>query len=126
GDADLGFFADEALREAFARDLAPLADIILPNAFELEALSGVPVAGAADVERARTALGRPAVVATSVAVPGRHELLATVIATGGGATSVEVTHLPVRPAGTGDLLAGLTAARLALGLGLEAAVARAV
>ncbi|HET7410928.1 MAG TPA: pyridoxal kinase [Paracoccaceae bacterium] len=126
GDADLGFFADEPLREAFIHDVVPLADVVLPNAFELTALCCVPIDGAEDVARARASLGRPAVVATSVPVPGRPDRLATVTATETACASIEVTRLPVRPAGTGDLLAGLTAARLALGLELETAVARAV
>lgn len=126
GDADLGFFADAPLREAFARELVPLADLVLPNAFELGALSGVPITGAERVVEARAALGRPAVVATSVPVDGRPDRLATVTAREARCTAVEVARLPVRPAGTGDLLSGLVAARLALGIPLEAAVARAV
>ena len=126
GDADLGFFADEPLRAVFARELVPLADIVLPNAFELGALSGVPVTGAEAVVAARAALGRPAVVATSVPVPDRPDRLATVTVSDAGCTVIEAPCLPVRPAGTGDLLSGLTVARLALGLDLEAAVARAV
>lgn len=126
GDADIGFFADEVLREAFARELVPLADVILPNAFELGTLSGVDVTEAEAVAEARAALGCPAVVATSVPVRDRPDRLATVVATEAGCNVIEVTRLPVRPAGTGDLLSGLIAARLALGLDLEAAVARAV
>lgn len=126
GDQDLGFFVDEALRDAFARDLVPQADVILPNAFELATLSGMAIGCADDVGRARAKLGCPAVVATSVAVPERPDLLATVTATETGCDSVEVTRLPVRPVGTGDLLGGLVAARLAQGTPLPAAVARAV
>ncbi|HET9070000.1 MAG TPA: pyridoxal kinase [Amaricoccus sp.] len=126
GDADIGFFAGEPLRAAFAATLVPLADLILPNAFELAALSGLPVREAANVDPARRALGRKAVVATSVPVPGRPDRLATVTASEAGVASVEVARLPVRPAGTGDLLAGLVAARLALGVALPAAVERAV
>lgn len=126
GDADLGYFADAPLRAAFARDLVPLADIILPNAFELETLAGLPVTCAQDVARARVALGCPAVVATSVPVADRPDLLATVTATATSCHAIDVPRLPVRPAGTGDLLTGLTVARLALGLDLDTAVARAV
>lgn len=126
GDADLGHFADAALRDAFADRLVPLADVILPNAFELTTLCGFPITSAQDVARARLALGRPAVVGTSVPVPGRPGRLATVTATAEALSAVEVAHLPVRPAGTGDLLAGLVAARLALRLALPDAVARAV
>lgn len=124
GDADIGFFTPPELRAAFAGRLVPLADVILPNAFELATLAGRPVETPADVAAARTVLALPAVVATSV--PAGADRLATVTATAAGLTVAEVERLPVRPAGTGDLLAGLTAARLALGLPLAAAVARAV
>jgi pyridoxine kinase len=126
GDVDLGFFADEALRLAFAGELVPRADVILPNAFELAALSGIAIDRPSDVRRARAALGRMTVVATSIPVPGRPDRLATVATGEVGATIVEVDRLPVRPAGTGDLLAGLVVARLALGRPLEEAVQRAV
>lgn len=126
GDADLGFFADAALRRAFAEDLVPLADLILPNAFELEALSGVAIDGLHAVAAACAALCTPAAVATSVPVAGQTDRLATVVAGGGGCTSIEVSCLPVRPAGTGDLLTGLTVARLALGFDLNTAVSWAV
>ncbi|MBP7243578.1 pyridoxal kinase [Amaricoccus sp.] len=126
GDADIGFFAKAPLREAFASLLVPRADLILPNAFELAALAGFPIESAADVERARAALGGPAVVATSVPVAAAPERLGIVTAAPGDVTVVEVARLSVRPAGTGDLLSGLVAARLALGLPLAAAVAHAV
>lgn len=126
GDSDLGFFADEALRTVFATELVPLADLILPNAFELAALSGIAITGPDAVAEARAALGHPAVVATSVQVADRPDRLATVTASDAGLRGIEVRRLPVRPAGTGDLLAGLTVARLALGLDLETAVSRAV
>lgn len=126
GDADLGYFADPSLRDAFAQLLVPLADVILPNAFELGSLCGFDVTCALDVARARTTLGRAAVAATSVAVPARPGWLATVTDTAQGCTSVEVARRAVRPAGTGDLLAGLVAARLARGRPLAEAVARAV
>ncbi|MAM36930.1 MAG: pyridoxal kinase [Paracoccus sp. (in: a-proteobacteria)] len=126
GDADLGFFADAALRRAFAEDLVPLADLILPNAFELEALSGVAIDGPDAVAAARAVLGTPAVVATSVPVEGWPDRLGTVTVSDAGRSIIKMPRLPVRPAGTGDLLAGLTVARLALGVDLDTAVARAV
>jgi pyridoxine kinase len=75
GDADLGFFTEEPLHNAFSQDVVPLADVILPNAFELSALSGLAVAGREDVARARESLRCPAVVATSVPVANRPDLL---------------------------------------------------
>jgi len=125
GDVDLGFFADQPLRNAFIQDLVPLADVILPNAFELSALSGLEISGKEDVIHARKALRCPAIVATSITNP-YPDRLATVIATEGRCISLDVQRLPLRPAGTGDLLSGLTVARLALGHDLESAVTNAV
>lgn len=126
GDTDIGYFADPTLQTAFRHELVPLADIILPNAFELSALSGVDVTRAEAVSDARIALGCRAITATSVPVQDRPNRLATVTSTAAGRTAIEVDRLPVRPAGSGDLFSGLTVARLALGLDLDAAVARAV
>lgn len=125
GDADLGFFAPPDLRAAFAARLVPLADVVFPNAFELEALSGLAIASAADVAAARAGLGVAAIVATSVPVPGEADRIATVTATAAGLDQVEHPRLSVRPAGTGDLLAGLTIALHVRGMVLPAAVARA-
>jgi pyridoxine kinase len=125
GDADIGFFAVEDLRAVFAARLVPLADLIFPNAFELSALAGRPIAGPADVAAARAVLGVPAVVATSVPVPGRDDRISTVTATEAGLWVAEQARLPARPAGTGDLLAALTVARLVRGMPLHAAAAAA-
>lgn len=126
GDTDLGFFAPEDLRQVFAQGLVPLADVIFPNAFELAALAGLAVAGPDDVAAARERLGVGAVVATSVPVPDRADLLGTVTAGPGGVAVATTPRLNVRPAGTGDLLAGLTVARLAQGVPLADAAGRAV
>lgn len=126
GDADLGFFASEDLRAAFAGRLVPLADVIFPNAFELGFLAGAAVAGPADVAGARARLRVPAVVATSVPVPGRPDQLATVLVDASGCHVFATERLAVRPAGTGDLLAGLVAARLARGAAPAEAVRLAV
>lgn len=126
GDSDLGFFAAPELREVFASQLVPLADVIFPNAFELGALSGIDITSAEAVERARQILHRPGIVCTSVLRPEAPGRIATVTATADGLSLAEVAALNVRPMGTGDLLGGLTAARAALGLPLDKAVAKAV
>lgn len=126
GDIDLGFFAAPELRAAFAEDLVPQADVIFPNAFELGALSQIEITSAEDVARAREAIGVKAVVCTSVLRPEAPGKIATVTATADSLDIAEVSALEVRPMGTGDLLGGLTAARVALGLPLPQAVTKAV
>ena len=59
-------------------------------------------------------------------VQDRPDRLATVTASDRGCTAIVVARLPVRSDGTGDLLSGLTVARLALGRELEPAVAHAI
>ncbi len=125
GDADIGFFVPHDLRARFAERLVPMADIVTPNAFELAALAGVPVGRAEDVASAAARLAPPTIVATSVpcADPAT---VATVLAAAGSAWTIPTPRLDARPAGTGDLLAGLLAARLATGAAPLAALKAAV
>ncbi|MEM7567471.1 MAG: PfkB family carbohydrate kinase, partial [Pseudomonadota bacterium] len=126
GDAGrvyLGAEAAAALRDR----LAPLADILTPNAFEMEWLSGE-----ADASNDLTALRRraaahpaPHVVVTSApALLKGH--LGTLLVAPGDAVMFEARAAPGAPNGTGDLFGGLLAAHLSKGLDLEAALTRAV
>ena len=126
GDADIGFFAGEALRAAFAADLGAAR-----RSHPAERLRARRARRSAGATRPRTsrprarALGRRRWSRRRCPCPGGR--------TGSRPSPRRATgrdrrgsRLSVRPAGTGDLLSGLVAARLALGVPLPAAVARAV
>jgi pyridoxine kinase len=101
GDVDTGLYVKPEVAEAIAARLFPIADLVTPNAWEAERLTGVAVGDPASAVVAARALGRPALI-TSVRRGGRI-----------GAVYVDESHMlfahaperPEAPHGTGDLLA---------------------
>lgn len=130
GDSDLGFFVPEPLRAAFRERLLPLADVITPNQFELEFLTGAKIDDVAafshnaDALRAR-GLGLLVMTGGQLAdTPAGH--LDVCLAHTEGACRVRTPQLAFRPVGTGDVFTALLTAGLVRGADPEAAVAHAV
>lgn len=97
---------------AFFRDRAiPHADILIPNLYELETLTGIPVRSLGDAMRGAAAIrtrGPGTVVVTSL----RHEGtgtddVETLAVSAEGAFRVVTPMLPVRTSGAGDAFAAL-------------------
>ena len=116
GDVDRGFFVRPGIPELMRDQVVPAAQIITPNQFELEFLTGRPtstlgeVLAAADAARA---MGPGTVLVTSVL----HEsapagTLDMVVVTGSGAWSVTTPLLPRTFTGAGDLTAATFLAQL--------------
>ena len=115
GDVGRGVFVRPGIPE-FMRDRAvPAADLITPNQFELENLTGLPVTTLAEAKAAVAALqatmaasGPRAVLVTSLQVAetpaDRIELLA---AEGGAFHRVQTPMLPLSVNGAGDAIAAL-------------------
>lgn len=126
GDDDLGIFVDPGLPDIFRARLVPLADYITPNQFELELLSGQPARTATDLMAAlRVLRAKDAAVTGCVLAdtpPGQVE---AVIWSDGHLSRNSVTHLPIRPHGTGDLFTSLFVAGLCKGLSAAEAGAKA-
>ncbi|HYC03637.1 MAG TPA: pyridoxal kinase PdxY [Azospirillaceae bacterium] len=118
GDVGRGFFVRPGLPD-FMRDRAvPAADVITPNQFELEFLTGRPVtdlASALDAAAAARALGPATVLVTSLeraeADPATIEML---LDTADGAWLVATPRVPLEPPpnGAGDAVAALFLATL--------------
>ncbi|CAM3456959.1 pyridoxal kinase PdxY [Paracoccus nototheniae] len=111
GDVGRGIFVRPGIPE-FMRDVAvPAADIITPNHFELEYLTGGPARSAADLRRALAALhgmGPRIVLATSVlAADTPDDAIDMIASTPGGAWRVRVPRLQLNANGTGDMVAAL-------------------
>lgn len=111
GDVGRGVFVRPGIPE-FMRDRAvPAADLITPNQFELEHLTGLPVTTLAEAKAAVTALQRTgprAVLVTSLQVAetpeDQIELLA---AEGGEFHRIRTPMLPLSVNGAGDAIAAL-------------------
>jgi len=111
GDVGRGVFVRPGIPEYMRDRAVPAADLITPNQFELENLTGLPVTTLAEAKVAVTALqalGPRAVLVTSLKVAetpeDQIELLA---AEGGEFHRVRTPMLPLSVNGAGDAIAAL-------------------
>ncbi|QPF88824.1 pyridoxal kinase [Bradyrhizobium commune] len=129
GDDGRVYVADGIL-DVVRHRLLPAASMITPNQFELELLSGVTVVDPDALRSAAAAIAgqrRIDIVATGCTLADTPEgQVETVLCADGRLSRFATPLLPIRPYGTGDLLAGLIAAHLAKGTATEAAVRLAV
>ena len=125
-------YLDQAAAEAMSRDLAPRADLITPNAFEMGWLAGNErIAGnlkALDLKALHAAaLAHPAPIVVVTSAPALlRDHLGTLLVVDGQAVMAEARAAPQAPNGTGDLFGALLTAHLAHGRALEEALSRAV
>jgi pyridoxine kinase len=127
GDVGLGYYVRTGIPE-FYRDCAlALADVVTPNRFELECLSGSPVrnlAEARDAVAALRQLGPEIVLATSLEIdPNRVAVLA---AGPDGVWAVETPRLPIEATGCGDAVAALFLGWLLTGKSVPDALATTI
>lgn len=124
GDDDTGTYVTGGIAEFFRDRAFSAIDIVTPNRFELEYLSGRPVATLADAAAAALALrarGPRIVLATSLSpAPERVAMLA---AGPDGVWAVETPRLPVMLNGCGDVAAAVFLAHLLRGIGPPDALA---
>jgi len=113
GDTPKGLYVPSAVADAIADHLAPLADFITPNLWELDLLSGRDLYNAVEARDAARALRRPALVTSVPAGPGEVGLLYV-----DAQEAVLFAHpkLPSAPNGGGDLVAASFGAGLVKGL----------
>jgi len=116
GDVGRGFFVAPGIPELMRDAVVPQAQVVTPNQFELEFLTGRSVrtfAEVVDAARAARDLGPGTVLVTSVDVedvaPGAIDL---VVATGDGTWRVTTPRLDGIFQGAGDLTAAVFLARL--------------
>src|SRR5512138_2978237 len=112
GDRDRGLFVHADIPPLVRDLLCPLADIVTPNHFEFEWLSGAKSATINQlIKAARAFMARGTVVVTSAELndtPGGE--IESVAVERAGTWRVRTPKLPISPNGTGDLFAALFAA----------------
>lgn len=123
GDVDTGSYVTDGIAEFFRDEALALANIATPNRFELEYLTGAPVATLAAAAAAAAALrarGPDIVLLTSLDAEPEH---ITMLASGpDGVWAVETPRLPVMFNGCGDVTAALFLAHLLHGQALPEAL----
>jgi len=108
GDVGLGYYVRSGIPEFFRDRALALADVVTPNRFELEWLSGEPVRSLAEACDAVAALrqrGPAIVLATSLETVA--DRIAVIAAGPEGVWAVETPHLPIEATGCGDAVAAL-------------------
>jgi pyridoxine kinase len=127
GDVETGSYVTDGIAEFFRDRALALADIVTPNRFELEYLTGAPVATLAEATSAAEALrarGPSIVLVTSIDAASAQSNRVSMLAAGpDGAWAVETPRLPVVLNGCGDVTAALFLAHLLRGATLSDALA---
>jgi pyridoxine kinase len=109
GDVGRGFYVKPGIPDIFKSELIPLADIVCPNQFELEALSGLDTGGIDNARRAIDMLhekGVSTVLVTSFKEKDHDPLELSMLVSGKkGAYKITTPELPLGAgvAGTGDM-----------------------
>lgn len=129
GDHEGGIYVRDGIVEAFKDELIAVADIVTPNVFELELLTGRKVTGRTALVDALGALreaGPRTVVASGL--PEEESAISSFAVDESGAMSVTCPRLETdaRPDGAGDLFAALLLGNLLDGCALREALARVV
>lgn len=126
GDVGRGFYVRPGIPEFMRDAIVPACDILTPNQFELEYLTGTVIGSVADLLAAIEALRRqgPAtVLVTSVQTDRTPAGSLQMVAVGpDGAYCVTTPNLPIQVSGSGDLTTAIFLARLMTG-GLATALA---
>jgi len=122
GDVSRGFYVKPDIPDIFKNELIPLADIITPNQFELEALTGIDTQ---DINNARRAIdmlhkkGPGIVLVTSYhngkagGTPGDDKRIGMLASDKSGIYSISTPELPIGAgiAGSGDITASVFLSR---------------
>ena len=123
-------YVREGVEDAIRTQLLPLADVLTPNHFELERLSGGALSTRDQAIRAARSLiarGPSVVVVTSLQhTQGQVDQVDTLAVTADAVWSVSSPRLERVPNGGGDLLAAMLLGQLSLGKPLPEALALAV
>jgi len=113
GDVDQGFFVRPGIPEFMRDHVVPAADIVTPNQFELDFLTGRTTTSVPEVVAAikdLQAMGPPHVLVTSVLPHGG--AMDIIAASPEGIWAVTTPQLPFTPSGCGDLTSALYLAHL--------------
>jgi pyridoxine kinase len=130
GDDDPGVFVSAGVPEAIQGRLVPLADIVMPNRFELAHLTGRRIESLEDARAAAAELrarGPRLVVATGLSLPDRPGELAVLADMADEAWLASTPQLPLAiGGGTGDAFSALFLGYRLTTSGLSLALERAV
>ena len=124
GDDHTDLYVPRPVAVAIRENLLPLADVIAPNRFELQWITGVTITSRDDAVSAARSLPVPVTLATSL--PASNGDLATAVIERSQTTTVVTRHRPSAPHGAGDILSGLFLAQILQDIPPASALGRAM
>jgi pyridoxine kinase len=114
GDVGRGFYVKPDIPDIFRNELVPIADIVCPNQFELDALTGIDTASPQDAIKAIHKLHEmgPSVVLVTSYREKEHEI-SMLASDQTGIYKITTPHLPIGSsvAGTGDVTTSIFLSR---------------
>jgi pyridoxine kinase len=122
GDAGRGLYVLGEVAEAIVAELVPRADLLAPNVWELERMTGLTVRDTHAVRQGARLLGKPLLVSSIMRGPE----IGVVYADAREAWLAAHLRAETAPSGAGDLLVALYAAALLENQPISYALARAV
>ena len=122
GDSGKGLYVPQEVAQAISTELIRRADVVRPNAWELERMTGLSARDPQSAVNSARLLGRP----TLVSSVERGQEIGAVYADKTEAWFAAHARLSSVPSGTGDLMTALFAAALSEGQPVSYALARAV
>jgi len=115
GDAGRGFYVKPDIPAIFKNELVPLADIVSPNQFELEALTGIKTQtldNALEAVNILHEMGPSIVLVTSYKENNSHPVLSMIASNKTNIYKITTPELPLGSvAGTGDMTAAVFLSR---------------
>src|SRR5581483_12224676 len=103
---DGALYVSKALAESILKDLVPRADILFPNIFELQQLSGLPVTGVKDVRPAMETLRKKTrgalIVATGIPDSEHRDILTSLALDDSGLWQAKAKRHDMKASGNGD------------------------
>jgi pyridoxine kinase len=108
---DGALYVSQALAEAINRELVPRADILFPNIFELQHLTGLTVTGLKDVRPAMQALRKRTrnalIIATGIPDEAHADIITALALDDSGLWQAKAKKHPMGASGNGDCFAAL-------------------
>ncbi|XP_060818739.1 pyridoxal kinase [Bombus pascuorum] len=121
-------YVPEALKEIYREEIIPLADIIVPNQFELELLSNIKINTMSELQDAVTVLHKIGPQTVAVSSTEINDKLTAIISTNkeNKLIKINIPKIPASFTGSGDLFAALFLAHTYLQNDMKTAIEKTV
>ncbi|XP_033193438.1 pyridoxal kinase isoform X2 [Bombus vancouverensis nearcticus] len=121
-------YVPEALKEIYREEIVPLADIVVPNQFELELLSNIKINTMSELQDAVTVLHKIGPQTVAVSSTEINDKLTAIISTNkeNKLIKINIPKIPASFTGSGDLFAALFLAHTYLQNDMKTAIEKTV